>query len=117
MYEKLAYDFGVHMALRDAGLLKLSREIRDDPHKLRNALLTGASGVVPIPLTGAVIGSMLAPEGQHAAGAVGPAIGGGLGALLGGMTGGSAFGPVGARIGTLLGKGVGAGLGYTAAVD
>jgi len=116
MYAKIAYDIGVRMALVDAGLLKVSRDVRNDPHKLRNALLTGAAGAVPIPLTGALTGSMLAPEGQHAAGAVGPAIGGGMGTMLGSMAG-STLGPRGAAIGAMLGKGVGAGLGYTAAVD
>jgi len=116
MSAKLAYDIGVRMALRDAGLFKVARDIHNDPNKLRNALLTGAAGMIPLPLTGTAVGSMLAPEGQRAAGALGPLIGGGLGSVGGGLLG-SAFGPTGAGIGSLLGKGVGAGLGYTAAVD
>lgn len=109
---KHAYEFGVQLALQDAGLTKTAG---DD-----SAWVPGAMSYLPIPFAGPIGGAITAPEGKGWAGfggsllgqmagiPVGAVAGGAGGATLGALIGALARRPgAGAQIGGLLGAGLG----------
>jgi hypothetical protein len=95
--DKLSYEFGIHLAMADAGLVPMEK----------------AAYIAP------AIGALAAPEGEGWRGASGAGLGAGLGGLAGTVGGGLLGAGLGAGIGRLAGNteagfGLGAGIGAMA---